>query len=481
MKKQTRIGCLGGTFDPPHLGHVSLVEELLKSDIVDKVLVIVAIHPYHKDQPCQTSFKDRVAMTRLAMKPLKNVEVCEVEGTQSPDAPSYTIETMQRVQSLYPHDQLVVLMGSDSLLTLHTWMRANEIVDTYEIITYPRPGFHPDESEIKREWSPERAQKLIQSVQYQLKVTDIASSSLRLDAQSMMPFITTSVLKYIRKYKLYGPLTTPLDRLFRKMWHAFTSMIIIYCIISLWGVSCVNTLLFQPHAPSPFLNRVSLVNVPVGSDSDYVTLYGRVIDSPRAYLLYFHGNGEDIGDVQHYMMTYAMMKVQMIAMDYRGYGKSTGQATVSNFEEDVEAAYLYATDSLRIAPEDLILHGRSLGGAAAIYLASKYPVKAVIAESTFLSPYRVVTYYPIFPFDTLPSAERVQKVKSPILFMHGKADNIIPFSNGKRLFELANEPKYSYWHPTAGHNDLEALDPNTYYNMIHRFLDEVDAQQDAQK
>lgn len=470
MTHLTRIGCFGGTFDPPHFGHIALVEELLKSKLVDKVLIIVAANPYHKDTRHVSDYADRVAMVRCAFAKMEHVEICTVEATLSPETHSYTYDTMSRVRTLYPDAQLILLMGSDSLVNLHTWHKCNSLVDTYDFIVYPRPGYTPDQSELNQNWTPARAQKLICSVQHHLKVTDLAATDIRRSPHQSTPFVPETVLKYIRKHALYTPPLTPLDRVFKRISFIIFNILCVYLFFTLCACSFLNVILFPAPEPDKFFDNAKLTHIPVGRDSDYVTLGTMNVTNPHYYLLYFHGNGEDIGDVQFYGSGYALMQIKPFMLDYRGYGKSSGEPTPTNYLEDCEAAYHYMVDSLRIPPQKIIVHGRSLGGAGAIYLAHKYPVRALIAESTFLSPFRVVTYYPIIPFDPLPNATWIREVKKPVLFMQGMRDGVIPFSHGLRLFEIANEPKTHYWHPSAGHNNLKSMNSEAYWNTIYSFI-----------
>ena len=100
------------------------------------------------------------------------------------------------------------------------------------------------------------------------------------------------------------------------------------------------------------------------------------------------------------------MGFSVFAYDYHGYGASGGKANEQNAYEDHDAAYLYLTQVLQVPADRIIAHGRSLGGAVAIDLASRKPLGGLVVESSFLCAFRVVTGYPIFPFDNFETLTR---------------------------------------------------------------------------
>ena len=110
----------------------------------------------------------------------------------------------------------------------------------------------------------------------------------------------------------------------------------------------------------------------------------------------------------------------VFAYDYHGYGTSGGKATEQNAYEDIDAAYNYLTQVLKVPPDRIIAHGRSLGGAVAIDLASRKPLGGLVVESSFVSAFRVVTGYRIFPFDKFRNADKIRQVRCPVLIIHGR-------------------------------------------------------------
>jgi pimeloyl-ACP methyl ester carboxylesterase len=176
-------------------------------------------------------------------------------------------------------------------------------------------------------------------------------------------------------------------------------------------------------------------------------------DEPHSTVLFLHGNAGNIGDrVPHYeLLTAAGFNV--LAFDYRGYGRSTGRPTEAGTYVDARAA----RDAL---PEDhpVIYVGESLGGAIALELALHRPPNGLVLQSTFTSIRHMARlHYPIVPSalvpDAYPSLDRIKDLKAPLLVLHGRNDEIVPLMDGQALYDAAPEPKQIRI-LDAGHNDL---------------------------
>lgn len=208
---------------------------------------------------------------------------------------------------------------------------------------------------------------------------------------------------------------------------------------------------------------------------DGVQISAVYLPNPQAThtILFSHGNAEDLGTLAPALEDTRTMGFSVFAYDYHGYGTSGGKANEKNAYEDHEAAYDYLTKVLGVPADRIIAHGRSLGGAMAIDLASRKPLAGLIVESSFLSAFRVVTGYPIFPFDKFRNIDRIRQVRCPVLIIHGREDEVIPFWHGARLFELANAPKMNLWVDAAGHNNLEPVAGNQYAQIMLAFRDSL--------
>jgi pimeloyl-ACP methyl ester carboxylesterase len=193
-------------------------------------------------------------------------------------------------------------------------------------------------------------------------------------------------------------------------------------------------------------------------------------------ILYIHGNATDLGGARPLMAQWVGLGFNAFAYDYRGYGTSDGHPSEQNAYQDAEAAYAYLTQTLKIPPSRIILYGRSVGSGSATELASRYPVAGLILESAFTSAFRVVVPFPILPFDKFANQAKLPKVRCPILVMHGRADEIVPFSHGQALYETATTPKLSLWVEGAGHNDFREVAGERYAQMLMDFQKLVAAQ-----
>ena len=141
-------------------------------------------------------------------------------------------------------------------------------------------------------------------------------------------------------------------------------------------------------------------------------------------------------------------------IDYRGYGKSTGRPSENGLYADAKAAYEYFLKTSR--PQQIIVHGESMGTAVAVDLASRHPCGGVVLEAAFTSASDVAgtVLQMIGPLliRNFDSRLKITRVQAPILFIHGSADHTVPMRLGRALFDTAQESKI----PGADHNDMPA-------------------------
>jgi len=126
-------------------------------------------------------------------------------------------------------------------------------------------------------------------------------------------------------------------------------------------------------------------------------------------ILFSHGNAEDLGTLRPTLEELRKLGFSVFAYDYRGYGTSSGSSSEETTYQDVDAAYDYLTRVEKIPPGRIIALGRSLGGAIAIDLAARKPLGGLIVESSFVSAYRVLTRFPIYPFDQFKSLSKIDR------------------------------------------------------------------------
>jgi fermentation-respiration switch protein FrsA (DUF1100 family) len=201
--------------------------------------------------------------------------------------------------------------------------------------------------------------------------------------------------------------------------------------------------------------------------------------SPKA-LLWFHGNAENIGLGLEQMKILASLDVNILELDYRGYGKSEGSPDEAGVYRDASAAYDYLVETRHFQPKNIIIYGHSLGGAVAVDLASRRECGGLIAQSSFSSvremarqvfPIPWVEYVPKSRFDSL---QKIQRVRAPILIVHGTRDEVIPFSMGETLYRAAPQPKSFFAVEGAGHNDVFAVGGEQYVRRLRGFIDDAE-------
>jgi fermentation-respiration switch protein FrsA (DUF1100 family) len=171
------------------------------------------------------------------------------------------------------------------------------------------------------------------------------------------------------------------------------------------------------------------------------------VEQPRAWVLFLHGNA---GNISHRLDTLEFLhelELAVFIFDYRGYGESGGRPSEAGLYRDAEAAWSYLTETRGIPGNEILLFGRSLGGAVAAYLAERHEAMGLVLESTFTSvPAVAAQHYPWLPVRQLTryrydTASRLSDIEMPVLIIHSPEDEIIPFSHSQELYELAREPK----------------------------------------
>ncbi len=191
--------------------------------------------------------------------------------------------------------------------------------------------------------------------------------------------------------------------------------------------------------------------------------------------LFCHGNAGNISHRVDSIRLLVDLGLDVMIFDYEGYGKSTGSPSETAMYRDVEAAYDYLVEQKKVPASRVIAFGRSLGAAAATWIAVEREVAGLIIESTFTSlPDLGRDLYPLFVVrplvrHRLDNAERIARVRVPILVVHSRGDEIVPFSHGQRLFELAPEPK-TFFELTGDHNGGYQKTGRAYVDALDVFL-----------
>ena len=211
--------------------------------------------------------------------------------------------------------------------------------------------------------------------------------------------------------------------------------------------------------------------------ADGVKLSGWFIptESARGMILFLHGNAGNISHRLDSIQIFHQLGLDVFIFDYRGYGQSQGKPSEKGTYKDAEAAWRYLVEERQVSPDEIIVFGRSLGAAVAAWLAQSHTPRALILESTFTSlPHIAARLYPYLPVRLLlrfeyNTAEYLGRVSCPVLIVHSRDDEIMPFSHGRQLFEMANEPK-EFLEITGTHNEGFITSGKHYEEGLNAFI-----------
>src|SRR5580692_804679 len=191
----------------------------------------------------------------------------------------------------------------------------------------------------------------------------------------------------------------------------------------------------------------------------------------KPVILYLHGNG---GALRYRVERFTRLindGIGIVAVEYRGYGGSSGSPSERGLIADAEAGYAFA--AARYPAQQIVLWGESLGTGVAVALAAEKPVGRVILEAPFTSAVAVGAkhywYVPVrlLMTDQFRSDTHIGKITAPLLILHGVKDQTVPYAMGEHLFDLANKPKHIVRFLDGGHEDL---DKNGALIAVGRFL-----------
>jgi len=240
----------------------------------------------------------------------------------------------------------------------------------------------------------------------------------------------------------------------------------------------MSSLLFQPPPPSR-LRQSKLVFLDT-SLGERLPAFHINIPGAEYTFLYSHANAEDLGNVYPWCKFLAkMLKVNLFAYDYSGYGLSTGAPSEQNCYADIISAYKYLTETKKIHPSKVILYGRSLGTGPSCYLSARLSQSGVtlgglILHAPFLSIYRILLESGCTLLgDRFPNVDYAPMVKCPVLLIHGKRDKIVPYRHSEQLYVAFRE---EYRTPPLflkdmGHNHVSAPLRVLFLRKVKKFID----------
>ncbi len=213
--------------------------------------------------------------------------------------------------------------------------------------------------------------------------------------------------------------------------------------------------------------------------ADGVSLHGWYVyaDNSRGTVLFLHGNA---GNISHRLDSIAIfheLGLDTFIIDYRGYGQSEGKTSEEGTYRDADAAWEHLVTERGQDPARIVVFGRSLGGAVAAWLATKHKPAALIVESSFTSVAEMAAHlYPFMPVRLIlrlryPVIDFLARITCPVLIVHSRDDEIIPFSMGKALYKAAPAPK-AFLELEGDHNNAFLLSRDRYQQELAAFIRE---------
>ncbi len=231
-------------------------------------------------------------------------------------------------------------------------------------------------------------------------------------------------------------------------------LVLIYLIITLILYNSQRSLLYHPSENnySGDMLTVSIEKIKIKNDDNIELLawyHEKDIENYKT-ILFLHGNAGSLENRIHKINHFKEMEINFLIISWRGFSGNDGKPTEEGLYKDAKGAVKWLLNK-GVKKENIIIYGESLGTGVATEISQNENFAGIILESPFTSMIDAgASKYPIFPIklllkDKYESNKKIKNIKSPILVMHGEEDKIVPFHMGKKIFELANEPKYSYF------------------------------------
>jgi len=271
-------------------------------------------------------------------------------------------------------------------------------------------------------------------------------------------------------------------KLYRMLTVVALAIILAYLVIlGLFYFGQSRLVFFPSRAMVSTPDRVGLeyeeVTIPVTPRENLHAWYfpARQSGDTTPTVLYCHENAGNISYGLETVRSFLEFGVNVLAFDYRGYGRSDGKPSEENVYADARAAWQWLMTVKKATPENTFIFGRSLGGAVAVDLAGGVNCAGVILESTFTSVIDLGRkLYPLVPISLLArfsfdSRSKISRLSCPVLVAHSPTDEMIPYAMGKALYEAAQSEK-QFVELTGRHNDLLSLDSELYRNALRGFL-----------
>ena len=238
-----------------------------------------------------------------------------------------------------------------------------------------------------------------------------------------------------------------------KIYFSLVLLLIVYLIITIFLYSFQRNLLYHPtennYYGDSLIVPIEKVKIKTKNNLELLSWYHEKNINYKT-ILFLHGNAGTLENRIHKINHFKDIKINFLIISWRGFSGNKGKPTEQGLYEDANSAIRWLKNK-GFNEEDIIIYGESLGTGVTTEIAQNKNFAGIILESPFTSMIDAAkNKYPYFPIkfllkDKYESYKKIKKINSPILVMHGEKDSIVPFFMGKKIYELANEPKYSYF------------------------------------
>ena len=235
-----------------------------------------------------------------------------------------------------------------------------------------------------------------------------------------------------------------------KIYYTLIFIFAIYLIVTLGLYIFQRKLLYYPivnnYSGDRLVVLIEKVKIKTKDNIELLSWYHKKNINDYKTILFLHGNAGTLEDRIHKINHFKDIDINFLLLSWRGFSGNNGDPSEKGIYEDARSAVRWLKNK-GIVEKNIIIYGESLGTGAAVEIAQNNDFAGVILESPFTSMIDAgKTKYPFFPVrlllkDKYESDKKIKNIKSPILIMHGEVDRIVPFWMGKKMYELANEPK----------------------------------------
>lgn len=219
------------------------------------------------------------------------------------------------------------------------------------------------------------------------------------------------------------------------------------------------------------LDLIEVFYAQYGRNERIACMYVKACSKPKYTILFSHGNAADLGLMSSFYLTLGnRLNCNVFGYDYSGYGLSSGKPSEKSLYNNIEVAWNELSRRYNLQPNQVILYGQSIGTVPSVDLASKYDFAGIVLHSPLTSGLRLA-----FPntrrtwfFDAFPNIDKVPKINSPVLVIHGTEDEVIDISHGQAIHSLCRNPVSPLWVEGGNHNDIELFP--VYLDRMRKFI-----------